>query len=54
MQGLGVALALSGDDAAAVLGWLLVSLGSIVALIGTIGWGILVGFRARDRDTRTG
>lgn len=54
IQAAGAYLALVADDELLVLaGWLVVSFGAIVALIGAIGWGILAGFRARERDTRS-
>lgn len=55
VQALGVGIAVSADDdAVAALGWFLAGIGSIITLIGVIGWGVLVGLRAHEHDTRDG
>lgn len=36
-----------------VLGFLLVGIGSLMVVIGSVGWGVLLGLRARDAERRT-
>lgn len=53
LQIVGTAVALStDDDALAPLCWIVAGVGSILVLIGCVGWGVLAGLRAHASETR--
>lgn len=49
-----MALTIEDEDGFAMLGWALAGLGSILVTIGAVGWGVLAGLRAHDREQRGG
>ena len=52
--GFPMALTIEDEDGLAMLGWALAGLGSVLMTIGAVGWGVLAGLRAHDREQRGG
>ena len=51
MAGVYAAVSSSDDELLAAASWVIAGFGSIITLIGVIGWGVLIGLRADRRET---